>query len=209
MKKLLIIALCMFSLTCISQDYTLNGQLGIGTTPEAELDVAGDGRIQGDAKIEGELRIPELSSTALDYPKLLFTDENGRVRGVGDAEVEWFAKSLYKFDCKGEINGEYTPFWKNKPNVLYVKDGCVPNPRVGIDIEDPESTLHVIGDGIISNIETIDSSLVGSSQLLVHRYNGTESSYGIRTVTTQDHIKAMAVSRYDDGEDVFRVMVIF
>lgn len=157
----------------LSQSNTLpsSGNVGIGTTsPTERLTVSGSARIDstltvkdsmvvdrgahigsdlqvdGNTILEGSLTLNALRDSTLEEDAVLLIDKDGKVKSTGSS-----LKSLVYSDseyepCKDENGGNTTPaspIWLNGPGKLYTSHHCVPDVKVGIGQNDPDSKLHI------------------------------------------------------------------
>lgn len=120
------------------------GNVGIGTkNPQARLDVNGKVIIRN-----GELLLNYVKDSTLLSDEVLLIDSTGAVKRGGDL------KSLVYKDyidpsfkpCK-DANFGYTtpasPTWANGPGKIYTTSQCVPDVKVGIGMNNPQSKLHI------------------------------------------------------------------
>lgn len=156
-----------------SQSNTLpsSGNVGIGTTsPTERLTVNGSARIDstltvrdsmvvdrgahigsdlqvdGNATLEGSLTLNALRDSTLEEDAVLLIDGNGTVKSAGSSLRSLVYSDSEFIPCKDENGGNTTPaspVWLNGPGKLYTSHHCVPDVRVGIGQNDPDSKLHI------------------------------------------------------------------
>lgn len=148
-----------------------NGNVGIGTgsAPTAKLQVNGSARIDstltvrdsmsvdrgahvgGDLTVDGQtilagdLILKNLLDSTLTEDEVLLIDTEGKVKSGGNL------KSLVYSDvalppCKDDAGGHIipaAPVWLNGSGKLYTSYACVPDVKVGIGRDNPESKLHI------------------------------------------------------------------
>lgn len=120
----------------IKSDLTVDGKTKLGD----DLNVVGNVTIE-----TADLTIHSLSDSTLPGDGVLFVDSNGKVKNGGDL------KSLVYSDlalppCKDDAGGNITPatpVWLNGPGKLYTSYACVPDVKVGIGQNNPDSKLHI------------------------------------------------------------------
>lgn len=134
-----------------AQEYQLNGNLGLGISPEKKLDVDGETKLRGDTEVQGELRLTSLaapSSSVLD--NIMMSEANGRLVNTNEGDI---MNAIYGIDCS---NSAYHYFWVNNTNRTYI---CNENALVGIGTQYPTKTLEVNGTGLFSGASEFESSL--------------------------------------------------
>lgn len=127
-----------------------NTNIGIGTNlPQAKLDVNGNSLLNGEAKIMGNLILPNLPAASVDpYANMdvLGLSANGMV-----SKMPW---SMTKDGCYTAPVDSSTstpqfglmPFWEDDINKIYTMCG-----NVGVGTNNPTSKLHVNGSGRFEN----------------------------------------------------------
>lgn len=156
-----------------SQTNTLptSGNVGIGTTsPSERLTVNGSARIDStltvrdsmvvdrgahigsDLQVDGkttlndDLILKSLRDSTLEEDAVLLIDENGTVKSSGSSLKSLVYSDSEFIPCKDENGGNTTPaspVWLNGPGKLYTSRHCVPDVKVGIGQNDPDSKLHI------------------------------------------------------------------
>lgn len=165
-------ALLFVSVNAFSQTNTLptSGNVGIGElNPDQKLTVRGSARIDstlmvkdsmsvdhgahvgGDLTVDGhtilagDLILKSLLDSTLTDDEVLLIDTEGKVKSGGNL------KSLVYSDvalppCKDDAGGNITPaapVWLNGSGKLYTSSACVPDVKVGIGRDNPDSKLHI------------------------------------------------------------------
>jgi hypothetical protein len=156
-----------------SQSNTLpsSGNVGIGTTsPTERLTVNGSARIDstlmvrdsmvvdrgahigsdlqvdGNTTLEGSLTLHALRDSTLEEDAVLLINENGTVKSSGSSLRSLVYSDSEFIPCKDENGGNTTPaspVWLNGPGKIYTSRHCVPDVKVGIGQNDPDSKLHI------------------------------------------------------------------
>lgn len=167
-----LITVFFFSTHAFSQTNTLpsTGNVGIGElNPDQKLTVRGSARIDstlmvkdsmsvdhgahvgGDLTVDGQtilagdLILKNLLDSTLTDDEVLLIDTDGKVKSGGNL------KSLVYSDvalppCKDDAGGNITPaapVWLNGSGKLYTSSVCVPDVKVGIGQNNPDSKLHI------------------------------------------------------------------
>ena len=167
-----LITVFFFSTHAFSQTNTLpsTGNVGIGElNPDQKLTVRGSARIDstlmvkdsmsvdhgahvgGDLTVDGQtilagdLILRSLLDSTLTDDEVLLIDTDGKVKSGGNL------KNLVYSDvalppCKDDAGGNITPaapVWLNGSGKLYTSSVCVPDVKVGIGQNNPDSKLHI------------------------------------------------------------------
>ncbi|TSJ46431.1 hypothetical protein [Fluviicola chungangensis] len=107
--------------------------------------VGGDLTVDGQTTLGGDLTLKLLSDSTLEEDGILLIDRNGTVKSGGALKSLVYSDSEF-IPCKDENGGNTTPaspVWLNGPGKLYTSHHCVPDVRVGIGQNDPDSKLHI------------------------------------------------------------------
>jgi hypothetical protein len=185
------------------------GKVGFGVTPTTYFHVGQD------AKFDAGLNLSGLSATTTG--DVLMIDASGKVlRGLS---FEEFTEATYLVECRTDNNGNITPFWRNGPWKTYIGGNvCEENIKVGINIENPITNIHVIGNGYLStglgigvlpdlsSMVTINSSTNGQTGLTVTSTSTSSDNYGIKSVIDNDATRGFALHDSRINQDVFRVL---
>ena len=169
--KTIFIALAVLcSSTLFSQTYQINGNLGIGTTPESKLDVEGDAHLRGDTEVDGELLLKGLEfPISYAYERLVYLEDEGRVQRMTPELWEDVVQAMYKRACTGDAD----PTWLNSNGHMFL---CNLDDRVGIGTTDPSEQLDVAGNVLFqSKLHVGVSSMSLEDQFYVNgssRFNG-------------------------------------
>lgn len=156
-----------------SQSNTLpaTGNVGIGTmTPSERLTVNGtaridsalivkdsmvvdrDAHIRSDLQVDGkttlgdDLILTALRDSTLEEDAVLLIDSEGTVKSTGSSLKSLVYSESTFIPCKDENGGNTTPaspVWLNGPGKIYTSRHCVPDVKVGIGQNDPDSKLHI------------------------------------------------------------------
>nr|WP_294861673.1 hypothetical protein [uncultured Fluviicola sp.] len=127
-------------------------------TVKSDLKVVGNSLLKNDLKVvgnttlvgtttikEGDLKIKSLGDSTLANDGVLMINANGKVKNGGDLKSLVYSESEYT-PCKDENGGNTTPtspIWLNGLGKLYTSNHCVPDVKVGIGQNDPDSKLHI------------------------------------------------------------------
>ncbi len=198
--------------TIINQGNT--GKVGIGVIPTEDFHVGKS------AKFDGGVNFSNLSINTT-VTEILTIDGSGKVLRSGDLLP--LASSLYNVECRTDGNGDITPFWRNGPWKTYIGGtACEQNIKVGINMINPVTNLHVEGDGYFSkevgigalptadSKVNINSDVVGQTGLIVTTSTSSSDDfgveeYGIVSVVDNDGTKGFALYDSRINQDVFRV----
>ena len=179
--------------------------MGIGVVnPQEKLELAGNARIYGD------LILPQLGTTVEEDDELLFITDDGRVvRGGSGAQL---ADEAYIRPCRGGL-----PRWASvMPDILYTGEQPDCYARVGINTNNPAQELQVIGSGHFSEKLGIGIGANNPQTELDVRGNGIFTGnlmLGSTTPTLDvalyiqskpSHVRAIQI-KDASGADVFRV----
>lgn len=115
-------------------------------TIKSDLMVVGNTTLVGTTVIkEGDLNIKSLGDSTLADDGVLLINANGKVKNGGELKSLVYSESEFT-PCKDDNGGNTTPaspIWLNAPGKLYTSNHCVPDVRVGIGQNDPDSKLHI------------------------------------------------------------------
>lgn len=157
-----------------------------------KLVVDGLTRMNGDAKVFGDLKLPNLTTTS-NVNLFLTTNVNGKVVGVEKGIITTILYQPPK-SCLRDQNGNLLPMWKQNPNpnygILYTGTDCPA--RVGIGIDMPEANLHVVGSSFLKG--NVGIGVAPSIQKLYVKGNSIlDGKVGVNTtdLTAQFNIKAI------------------
>lgn len=175
-KNLLLIALStIITSTLLAQNtFPTNGNVGIGTTsPQSDLHVKGDVKIDstldisGDLNVDGGIHLPTVNS--ISSPRgngMLVTDGSGNLKKVpydslmGVLKSDMYAAPIPFDPCLYAVGVD--PHWSSGTNKLYV---ACPDVFVGVGTHVPQTNLDVRGvtytDKLAINADptTMDSKL--------------------------------------------------
>ncbi len=197
MKFTLLLLSALFSLSIYSQDtnFTLNGNLGLGTTPENKLDVNGDSKmdgkltvtdkttLQGTTEIEGGLKISSLQGAEDGY--VLLVGDDGNVVKMGITQLGEIIRDKGTCDTS---SGDAR--WVYDEDVIHT---CPYDSKVGIGTSTPEFELDVNGTARINS----DLIVGGSNELSNYNISSTSSSSesGLKINLTSSTLKhALSIS---------------
>ena len=172
MRTTLILLFTALTTHSFSQSNTLpaNGNVGIGTTsPSERLTVNGSARIDstltvrdsmivdrdahirsnlqvdGNTTLEGNLTLNLLRDSTLLDDEVILIDSTGNLKRGGELKSLVYSETTY-IPCKDENGGNTTPaspVWLNGPGKIYTSRHCVPDVKVGIGQNNPDSKLHI------------------------------------------------------------------
>ena len=182
-KRIVFLLFTLMSLSLFSQNFQLNGNLGLGTVPDAKLDVDGDSRMRGDTEVEGQFRLQNLASNLDLLDQILIVDDSGYVQRVMQAD---FLDAIFQNNCEN--------YWYTDGDQVYL---CDPDVKVGIGHDNPQYTLDVIGQSHFSNDVTIEQNLSLNAQ------NEGDYAYSFLINSGNDNSKAIAVNQ--GGHEGFMV----
>ncbi len=158
MKSLTIVVMALaMTFTLFSQDtvYTLNGKLGLGTTPEEKLDVDGNTKLRGDLYVLGNTSVQGSTVVGqnLYLPNLSGANTGDIiVRGADGIIRTMHPKSFHNLiqPTHTACNTSLNSYWKQQPGILY---SLCEETKVGIGTSTPQHRLDVDGDAhFTSNI---------------------------------------------------------
>lgn len=146
----------------VNQDIKVVGKSVFVDKGKFKSDLVIDGltKMNGDAKVFGNLKLPNLSMTT-NNTVFLTTNANGKVMGLDKRKL---ITTLYQpiQNCLRDENGNLLPIWKQNPNpnygILYTGVDCPA--RVGIGIDLPEANLHVVGNSFLKGNGTVYATRV-------------------------------------------------
>ena len=174
MKHLFVFVLCALLCTPIfSQDFQLDGNLGVGTPPDATLDVDGDSRMRGDTEVEGQLRLPNLATNLGLLDQFLIVDTSGYVLRSTQSQ---FLDAIFQHNCEN--------YWYTDGDQVYL---CDPDVKVGIGTHDPQFTLDVNGQSNFTDDVTI------THDLTLNAHNEGDYNYSFLINSGSDNSKAISV----------------
>lgn len=198
--------------TIINQVNT--GKVGIGVIPTEDFHVGKS------AKFDGGVNFSNLSINST-VTEILTIDGSGKVLRSGDLLP--LASSLYNVECRTDGNGDITPFWRNGPWKSYIGGTvCEQNIKVGVNMINPVTNLHIVGDGYFSkevgigilpnsnSMVSVTSDQGGKTGLTVTTTTADVNGfgvdeYGIISVVDNDGTKGFALYDSRINQDVFRV----
>ncbi len=192
--KYLLTLMCVFGvLTIAAQDYQLNGNLGLGTSPEAKLDVDGDSKLRGDTEVDGELKLNNTTTKEdpdVNVDQLLLKTANGIVQTI---TADGLQGMVYKRACIiGDPNvPPLDPMWSNLTNAgnLYT---CHPLTKVGIGTSTPSRSLDVAGDGLFQGLLSMRKA-----EITLEGIDVTGSSLFRSPVTLEEETSVLAKMTFD------------
>lgn len=172
-QALILLSSSVFIFNSYSQTNTLptSGNVGIGVmNPDHKLTVNGSARIDstltvrdsmivdngahiksdlqvdGNTTLEGSLTLNAFRDSTLEEDAVLLIDENGKVKSSGSSLKSLVYSDSEFIPCKDENGGNTapaSPVWLNGPGKLYTSSHCVPDVKVGINQNNPQSKLHI------------------------------------------------------------------
>jgi len=115
-------------------------------TIKSDLKVVGNTILIGTTSIkEGDLEIKSLGDSTLADDGVLLINANGKVKNGGELKSLVYSESEFT-PCKDDNGGNTapaSPIWLNGPGKLYTSNHCVPDVKIGIGQNDPDSKLHI------------------------------------------------------------------
>jgi len=115
-------------------------------TIKNDLKVSGTTTLVGNTIIkEGDLKIKPLGDSTLPDDGVLMINASGKVKNGGDLKSLVYSESVFT-PCKDDNGGNTSPAaptWLNGPGKLYTSNHCVPDVKVGIGQNNPNSKLHI------------------------------------------------------------------
>lgn len=117
-------------------------------TIKQDLKVDGNTTLIGTTVIkQGDLKIKALGDSTLADDGVLLINADGKVKNGGDLKSLVYSDSQSALlPCKDENGGNTSPaapVWLNGPNKIYTSSHCVPDVKVGIGQNNPDSKLHI------------------------------------------------------------------
>ena len=163
-----------------------------------KLVVDGLTKMNGDAKIFGDLKIKSLEDLGLTDDRFLIIQPNGLVQGINLSGLQEF---LQIATCFVNEDGTVSSGWVRKSNPVYgiLHTGTNCPTKVGIGTIDPLSELDVRGKGLFRDIEIGHHANQHAFKVL------TDGTANITTDITQN-IKPLSITDVSSGDDIFRVM---
>jgi len=146
----------------VDQDVKIQGKsvfIGNGKFKN-KLVIGGITRMNGDAKIFGDLKLKSLANLSLTQNRFLSLQPNGKVTSLGKSGL---INAIYQpiATCLTTQNGNILPVWKQNPNpnygILFTGTDCPA--RVGIGTDFPLARLDVRGRGLFSDRVGIGTNL--------------------------------------------------
>lgn len=187
MKKIifpfvLLISITILSINSFSQtNYTLNGNLGVGTTPTHKLSVAGDSKMEGEltvtektkleneVEIAGNLKLSSLVPAPILGNRLLYIDDEGNVQQADLEVLGSLIDLIYDRECTQTY---WEPTWQNSQDILYVTPGICPvDLKVGIGTAAPVARLEISG---VENGYQLKINGLSSAKAFAVTHNGED-----------------------------------
>ena len=118
------------------------------TVLKSDLKVGGTTTLVGNTFIkEGDLKVKSLGDSTLEGDGILLVNANGKVKNGGDLKSLVYSESQTALPpCKDGNDGYTTPaapVWLNGSGKIYTSSHCVPDIKVGIGQNNPNSKLHI------------------------------------------------------------------
>ena len=158
---------------------------------KSKLTIQGLTKMNGDAKVFGDLKIKSLEDLNLSNDRFLAINPNGKVKGLDGTDLY---KLIYQppAACIQLPNGKIITGWQQNTSfnygVLYLTDECPA--RVGIGTDNPQASLHVKGSFQLTN------GTEGLNKVLVSGLNGKG--------TWQDASSVGTWTTATNGTDIYR-----
>ncbi|MBI1837849.1 MAG: hypothetical protein HYR91_11360 [Flavobacteriia bacterium] len=137
--------------------------VGIGTyNPQGKLDIKGTVFIRN-----GVLNLAYLKDSTLINDELLLIDFTGSIKRGGDLKSLLYKDTEQEIPCK-DGNGGYTvpaaPTWANGSGKIYTTSHCVPDVKVGIGLNNPQSKLHI----------KLNNNTFNTHAIIIEKWDGTK-----------------------------------
>lgn len=148
----------MTSLIVQGQQYQLNGDLVVTNRTTSN----------GGADIDGEFRLLSESASDTLVQRILFVDENGRVRQLTEEMLDALKTFSYNQaddggPCSFGLSPNPNPVWRNGLGKIFVNEsmkGCHETPNVGIGTDEPNYMLDVVGDSVLRLTAEMSNSVL-------------------------------------------------
>lgn len=112
---------------------------------DRDAHIKSDLQVDGNTTLEGDLLLKSLRDSILSDDGVLLIDSTGKLKNGGDLKSLVYADVALP-PCKDDAGGNITPaspVWLNGPGKLYTSYACVPDIKVGIGQNNPNSKLHI------------------------------------------------------------------
>lgn len=218
MKKSLIIATLLISVTAIAQTQTnqvgTSGKVGVNTTnPDKELEVVGETKLDGNTEItsnlqlNGDLKIQSLANPSCTDESFLSICSTGKVSSFSSESLQQILYSVKPpcLDPSGNAVIYLPPVWNNatgpNPNLgdrkLYTGVECPA--WVGIGTDSPQAEIDVRGSGRFGNNPNTGTILIKSEgnkgviesengDLFLNKYSGNDVQVGTTSNNAMFHV---------------------
>lgn len=112
------------------------------------LKVSGVSTLTGTTVVkEGDFKVKSLGDSMLAGDGVLLVNANGKFKNGGNLKSLVYSESATEISpCKDDAGGYISPaapVWLNGSGKLYTSSQCVPDVKVGIGQDNPESKLHI------------------------------------------------------------------